>query len=670
MFESYGCGEATAAPRSWRRRLAVNEGALHVNASDSIERSSGNGPRAKTAVTDKSSGETARIENHETPAGNSGGPSFSLRLSNIRIAHKLFLIIGILASVTLGVSYMGVTSISRVSDDAEEIDIAGNAALLASRIGEHVVSINRAEFRVVANPSKDGIKRNQDRITADKSELTKALEALKEKADDTQKRMIGELETSLRAYDTELDVMMDTARKFGARVDNDEARNKIREAAVRSAEVSEVTERAVKALIDYSEKTAERVTEAAASTAKSTQTIMISVAAIGVLGGIIIGYLMAQFAISRPLAAAVGCLRELATGNLSTEIFGVGRRDEVGNIANAMAVFKDNMIETRRLQAEQSEAEKRQAEMERQREAEKQAAEAEKRAADERAKEERRKAMLDLADSFEAQVGRVVTDVSGAATQLQSTAGAMSATAEETSRQATAVAAAAEQASANVQTVASASEELSSSIEEIGRQVAQSSRIAQNAVEAAKTTDAKVQSLAEAANKIGEVVNLINDIASQTNLLALNATIEAARAGEAGKGFAVVATEVKSLATQTAKATEEIAGQIGAIQGSTTDAVQAIQGIGSTIAEISEIAAAIASAVEEQSAATREIAGNVQQAAAGTKDVTGNIGGVTQAASETGAATAQVLSAANTLVQHGDTLKREVDSFLKTVRAA
>ncbi len=278
-------------------------------------------------------------------------------------------------------------------------------------------------------------------------------------------------------------------------------------------------------------------------------------------------------------------------------------------------------------------------------------------------------AQVALADNFETNIKGIVESVSSSATEMQGSAQSLSSTAEETSRQSTAVAAASEEASTNVQTVASAAEELSKSVEEVGRQVGQSNKIAEGAVEEAQRTNEKFQGLAEAASKIGEVVNLINDIASQTNLLALNATIEAARAGEAGKGFAVVASEVKSLANQTAKATEEIAAQIGAIQAATTDAVSAIQGIGSTIGEISEIASAISGAVDQQSSATREIATNVQQAASGTQEVSQNISGVTQAASETGEAASQVLGAADELSKQSELLRDQVDSFLVEIRA-
>jgi methyl-accepting chemotaxis protein len=348
--------------------------------------------------------------------------------------------------------------------------------------------------------------------------------------------------------------------------------------------------------------------------------------------------------IANPIAGMTSAMIALAGGNKTVQIPGVGRRDEIGDMAGAVQVFKDNMIKADELAAEQR------AEQER--------------------KEKRQQAIEGFVRTFDQSVSSSLDTLASASTELQSTAQSMSATAEETSRQATAVAAASEQASTNVQTVASAAEELSSSIAEISRQVAESSRIAGQAVEDAGRTNAQVQALAEAAQKIGDVVQLINDIAAQTNLLALNATIEAARAGEAGKGFAVVASEVKSLATQTAKATEDISGQIKAIQGATDDSVKAIEGITGTIARINEIATTIASAVEEQGAATKEIARNVQQASAGTAEVSSNIAGVTQAATDTGSASTQVLGAAGDLSKQGEMLRKEVGEFLANIRAA
>jgi len=267
-------------------------------------------------------------------------------------------------------------------------------------------------------------------------------------------------------------------------------------------------------------------------------------------------------------------------------------------------------------------------------------------------------------------VGDVVDIVSSSSTELQATAQAMASTAEETSKQSEAVAAASEEATTNVQTVASAAEEMAKSIEEIGQQVEQSSSIAGRAVTEADRTNVTVEGLAEAAQKIGEVVELISNIASQTNLLALNATIEAARAGDAGKGFAVVASEVKSLANQTAKATEDIAAQISGMQDATKGTVDAIKGIATTIGEISEIASSIASAVEEQSAATQEISRAVQEAATGTQEVSTNITSVNTAAVETGKSASDVLTAAEELAKQGETLRSEIDKFLSDDQAA
>ncbi|OJX80929.1 globin-coupled sensor protein [Magnetospirillum sp. 64-120] len=273
------------------------------------------------------------------------------------------------------------------------------------------------------------------------------------------------------------------------------------------------------------------------------------------------------------------------------------------------------------------------------------------------------------ADHFEREVKGVVSQVATAATQVEAAARTMAANAEETSGQSTTVAAAAEEATTNIQTVAAAAEELSSSIEEISRQVSHSASIAAGAMSEAERTNQMVESLSEAAGKIGQVVSLINAIASQTNLLALNATIEAARAGEAGKGFAVVANEVKSLANQTAKATNEIGTQISAVQSATRDAVGAITDIARTIGQINEIAGSIAAAVEEQGAATQEIARNVQQAAMGTQEVTGTIARVSAAAFETGNTAREVLTAAASLAQNSGVLESQVDQFVTEIRA-
>jgi len=367
--------------------------------------------------------------------------------------------------------------------------------------------------------------------------------------------------------------------------------------------------------------------------------------------------------ITRPLSVLGGRVETMAAGQLADPVPGSARKDELGTMARSVELLRAALQEGERLREAQKAAELQAQEEEKRREAEKIAAE-------ETARQERRRALLALADDFEASVGKVVDGVAGTASTMQGSAEQLSATAEETTRQATAVAAASEQASANVQTVAAAAEELSKAGEEIARQIAKSNSVTQTAVLEAQNTDAKIKSLAEAASRIGEVVTLISDVASQTNLLALNATIEAARAGEAGKGFAVVASEVKTLANQTAKATDEISSQINAIQGATQEAVTAVRTIGATIAEVNDITTSIASAVEEQGAATREIAVNVQQAAASAQEVSGNIVGVNQASGETGQVAAQVLDASVDMARQAGELRAAVAEFLGRVRAA
>ncbi|MCJ2078392.1 methyl-accepting chemotaxis protein [Methylobacterium sp. E-016] len=349
--------------------------------------------------------------------------------------------------------------------------------------------------------------------------------------------------------------------------------------------------------------------------------------------------------IARPLDRIIAAMGRIAGGDATVAVPGRGRRDEVGAIAAAIQVFKDNLIRARTLEAESEAA---------------RAGAAVQRAA----------AMRAVADGFEQAVGGIVGTLAASATELQATARTMTATASETADRSATVAAAAEEAASNVNTVAAAAEELGASVAEIGRQVSGSADLAQAAVAQADDTVRLVDALSRAAGRIGDVVGLIADIAGQTNLLALNATIEAARAGEAGRGFAVVASEVKALAAQTGRATEEIAGQVTQIQGATGQAVEAIAAITRRIRDIDAMATTIAAAVEEQGAATREIVRNVGQAATGTGAVTSTIAGVASAAEETGAAAAQVLTSAGALSRQSGHLGAEVDRFLATVRAA
>jgi methyl-accepting chemotaxis protein len=349
--------------------------------------------------------------------------------------------------------------------------------------------------------------------------------------------------------------------------------------------------------------------------------------------------------ITLPLQRMTGAMKDLAGGKLDVEVPGIGRRDEVGEMADAVEVFKNNASARGELEAEQKETEGRAV--------------------------ARRKADMDrLANEFEGAVGQIVETVSSASSELEASAGTLTSTAERAQELTTMVAAASEEASTNVQSVASATEQMASSVNEISRQVQESARMAGEAVDQARNTNDRVGELSKAAARIGDVVELINSIAGQTNLLALNATIEAARAGEAGRGFAVVASEVKALAEQTAKATGEIGLQITGIQSATEESVNAIKEIRGTIEKLSEISSAIAAAVEQQGAATQEISRNVQQAAHGTQQVSSHITDVQRGASETGSASSLVHSAARSLSGESNRLKLEVGKFLNSVRAA
>jgi methyl-accepting chemotaxis protein len=367
------------------------------------------------------------------------------------------------------------------------------------------------------------------------------------------------------------------------------------------------------------------------------------------VGGLVIGALLAGLlgrSITRPMNAMCAAMRRLAAGDFEVVLPGLGRRDELGDMAAAVEEFKVQAIAKAERDANSHDEQNR------------------------IAGAARRAELIRFADDFEGAVGVIVSNVAASAGELESAAATLTRTAETTETLSGRVAGASEEASSNMQSVATATEELSLSVGEIGRQVETSSRIADSAVQQARQTDVRIAELSRAAQRIGDVVNLITAIAEQTNLLALNATIEAARAGDAGRGFAVVASEVKSLASQTAKATDEISAQIAGMQNATQESVTAIKQIGATIGQISGIASEIASAVSQQSAATKEIAQNVQRVAHGTQQVAGNITEVNRGATETGVASEQVLNSAQTLSSESTRLRAELDRFMQNIRAA
>jgi methyl-accepting chemotaxis protein len=560
-------------------------------------------------------------------------------LSRIRILPKILAVIGLLGAVAgFGTWYAGQKIVEIDSSYSHFLDAEARAWVSAARTTRAVYNYEMLLYRLIAETSDA---QRQSLLP----EIDKAFGLIQSNIA-VVKQLVPRFAGLLDEHERTLTAAREAAKPVVAMVQKQERDNgtELMRTNVDPLLAKGLTDMlACGATLD---KEIRRGSETLTATSGNAVTSTYTIVGIGVGLSLAIAFAMAQFGIAQPITRLTDGMRKLADGDFDVVLAGVGRKDEIGQIADAVEAFKVKAAEKARAEAEQ------------------------KAEQDRIAAEQRKADMVALADAFEKAVGDIVKTVSSASTELEAAAGTLTHTAENTQQLSTTVAAASEQASANVQSVASATNEMSSSVGEISRQVQEASRIAGDAVRQAEKTDGQINDLSHAANRIGDVVKLITAIAEQTNLLALNATIEAARAGEAGKGFAVVAQEVKALAAQTAKATGDIGAQITGMQSATQVSVAAIKEIGGTIGRISEISAAIAAAVEEQGAATQEIARNVQQAAQGTTQVAANITEVNRGAGETGSASSQVLTSAQSLSRESCRLRVEVDRFLASVRSA